>query len=573
MLAALAVMGALLYANTLQVPFYLDDVANIQENRAIQLKTFDLPGLLGAGAGGFVPNRPVAYISFAVNYVLSGPSIAGFHIVNTSIHILTAVFLMLFLQKTFRLPSSGVGPENTHMLAFAGALLWLVHPLHTQSVTYVVQRMNSLAAMFFILSFCCYVQGRTDGGRARRGIWLAGAGISGLLALGTKENSATLPFFILLYEWFFIQDLSNAWLRKHLPLIIGALAIVSLIAFYYLGTKPFTSILATYSTRDFTLSERVLTQFRVIILYGSLLLFPHFARLSLEHDITVSHTLFDPVSTFFALLWILALLAFAVYLARRERFIAFAVLWFLGNLVIESSVIGLEMVFEHRTYLPSMLVVAVLVVLLGRGLKQKQEPFWGVLGLVVLVFSLWTVERNNQWKEPVGFWQDCVRKAPASPRPYNNLGLVLAERGETEAAIAQYRESLLRNPSFFMAHNNLGVALQRQGKISEAAEHLLLALPGDPNNAKIHNNLGSIYARLKALDKSARHLEEALRIDPDYAEAHNNMGNLLMLQGRIREAIVHYQQALALKPGNENTRYNLDMAMRQAANLPLGPHL
>lgn len=569
MLAALGVMGALLYANTLQVPFYLDDAANIQENRAIQLKTWQFSGLLDAGAGGFVGNRPIAYISFALNYLFFGENLAGFHVVNTIIHVLTAVFLFLLLLKTFELPTSGVGSEHILMIAFAGALLWLVHPLHTQSVTYIVQRMNSMAAMFFVLSLYCYVQGRTLEGKTRQGAWLAGACLSGLLALGTKENAATLPFFILLYEWYFIRDLSVIWLRKQLPVMIGVLVAVSLIAFYYLGTKPLASILASYAPRDFTLAERVLTQFRVVMFYGSLLLLPHYGRLSLEHDFSVSHSFFDPLSTGFAMLSVLALLVFAVYLARRERFISFAIVWFLGNLVIESSVIGLEMVFEHRTYLPSMLVVAGLVVLLGRYVKQS--PFWTVVGVVVLVFSLWTIERNNQWRNPVEFWQDCVRKAPASPRPYNNLGLVLAERGETEAAIVQYRESLRRKPAFLMAHNNLGVALQKQGKFREAAEHLLFALQSDPFNAKLHNNLGSIYARLNDFDKSARHLNEALRIDPGYGAAHNNKANLLMLQGRFSEAISHYRQALAINPENGDARFNLERALALSGQLPGSP--
>lgn len=565
MLAALVVMGALLYANTLKVPFYLDDVDNIKENRAIQLKTLQFSDLLDAGAGGIVANRPVAYISFGLNYLLFGQNLAGFHVINTLIHILAAVFLFLLLIKTFQLPNSGVGPKNAQMIAFAGALLWLVHPLNTQSVTYLVQRMNSLAAMFFVLSLYCYAQGRTLEGRARQGAWLAGACISGLLALGTKENATTLPFFILLYEWFFIKDLSTAWLRKHLPVLIGVLVVVGLVAFYYLGTKPLDSILATYETRDFTLGERVLTQFRVVMLYGSLLLFPHYGRLSLEHDISVSHSLIDPLSTVFAMLAILALFGLAVYIARRERFISFAILWFLGNLVIESSVIGLEMVFEHRTYLPSMLVVAALVVLLGRYLKQS--PFWAIVVLVTLVFSHWTIERNNQWREPVGFWRDCVSKAPANSRPYNNLGLVLAERGETESAIVQFREALRIKPSSFMAHNNLGVALMRQDKLREAAEHLLLALSGDPYNAKIHINLGSTYARLNDFDKSARHLEEALRIDPGNETAHINMGNLLMEQGRFGVAISHFRQALAINPENKDARYNLGIALHLADKL------
>ena len=567
MLGTLVLMGVLLYANTLRVPFYLDDVANIEENRAIQLHSLQFSNLAGAGTGGLLTNRPVANLSFALNYYINGMNPAGFHVVNTLIHVLAGVFLFLFLVKTFGLPQHAVARDDALVLAFGGALLWLVNPLHTQSVTYIVQRMNSLAALFFVMALYCYAQGRTEAGKGRQLTWLAGAGVSGLLALGTKENAATLPFFILLYEWFFIQDLSSAWLRKHLPLFLGVLIAIALIGYFYLGTTPFDAIQATYKMRDFSLIERVLTQFRVVIFYIGLLLFPYPARLSLEHDFPVSHSLFNPPMTFFAILAILALLGLALYLARRQRFIAFAILWFLGNLVIESSVIGLEMVFEHRTYLPAMLVFPMIVLLLGRWLKAP--PLWVVLGVLTIVFSWWTVERNNLWLDPVKFWQECVHKAPTNPRPYNNLGQVLFERGEVEAAVGQYRQALQHKPSFFMAHNNLGIALKTQGKIREAARHFVMALDGDPGNAKIHNNLGNIYAGLGDYDKAALHLEEALRIDPGYASAYNNLGNLMMFKGRVSEAITYYRQALAITPGNADARHNLGVALRQAAKLPV----
>ena len=166
-------------------------------------------------------------------------------------------------------------------------MIWLVHPLHVQSVTYIIQRMNSLAAMFYILAMLLYARGRLARGKGKQSVFFLSSLGAGMLALGSKENAATLPLFILLYEWFFLQDLSFSWLRKRFLPILGVGVFLFFVAMIFLGQHPFDAILNSYGSRDFNMGQRVLTEFRVVLFYMGLLLFPHPARLNIDHDFSI----------------------------------------------------------------------------------------------------------------------------------------------------------------------------------------------------------------------------------------------------------------------------------------------
>jgi len=202
------VLGCLIYSNTLEAPFYFDDLPNIVQNPHIRLTELTLEDLTRAGFKSHSSSRPIANITFALNYYLQQYDVTGYHVINIIIHLLTGIFLYFFIRITLHLsiPES----PNPSIISFFAALLWLVHPIQTQSVTYIVQRMNSMAAMFYILSLLLYVCGRLA--RQNRIMWpyFGGCAVAGVLAMGCKQIAATLPFFLLLYEWYFFQDLKMA---------------------------------------------------------------------------------------------------------------------------------------------------------------------------------------------------------------------------------------------------------------------------------------------------------------------------------------------------------------------------
>jgi tetratricopeptide (TPR) repeat protein len=599
LLVLLALPVIFIYADTLTSPFIFDDKNNIEENPHIRISRITLKDLAAAAFDSPMHQRPVAYISFAFNYYLHGYNVVGFRLVNVIIHVISGILLYFFMRATFRTPALQSCGTHAKWISFFAAAIWMVHPLQTQSISYIVQRMNSLAAMFYILSFLLYVHFRINPQKRSKGWLLSGCILAGILALGSKENAATLPFFIILYEWYFFENLSLKFLRDHIAGLVGFLLLLAIIFLIYVGVDPLEKILATYENRNFTPIQRILTQFRVVIFYISLFLWPHPARLNLDHDFGLSHSLTDPITTLFSMLAIAVLMALAVITARNQRLISFCILWFLGNLVIESSIFGIEIIFEHRLYLPTMLSGLIIVLFVYRWAK----PIWlqtVILCTLVAVGSVWTYERNKVWRNRLTIWEDCVKKSPQKARPYNNLGVALADEGRHKEAIAHYHKAIQINPYYPNAHANLGLTLAKQGKIEEGITQLLKALqlkPKDhetlsnlgvallmqeryaeavkslseaveinPHFAKAHNNLGVALRRQNRLQEAMVHLRSALELDPDYAEAYNNLGVTLAIQGRYEEAIEQFSAALEINPGYAKARQNLEKSLEDKSN-------
>ena len=595
LLVLLTVPVIFIYADMLTGPFIFDDKINIEENPHIHLTEITFKSLAAAAFDSPSQRRPVANISFALNYYLHGNNVVGFRLLNLIIHVISGILLYFFIRATFRTPALQSWDMNARWISFFAAAIWMVHPLQTQSISYIVQRMNSLAAMFYILSFLLYVHFRMNRQKRSKGWLLIGCILAGILALGSKENAATLPFFIILYEWYFFENLSLKWLKDHFLGLAGLFLVMAAIALIYLGTDPLDKILAGYNIRNFTPTQRILTEFRVVIFYISLFLWPLPSRLNLDHDFALSSSVADPITTLFSILAIAVLVVLAVITARNHRLISFCILWFLGNLVIESSIFALEIIFEHRLYLPSMMFSLVIVLLVYRLAK----PAWlktAILCVLAIVGSVWTYERNQVWRDRITLWQDCVKKSPQKARPYNNLGAALADNGQYNEALAHYHRALEINPYYPNAYANLGFILVKQGKVEEGITQLLKSLQIKPNDyetlsnlgvallmqeryeeagkylsdaleinphfAKAHNNLGVVRRRQNRFQESIDHLRSALKLDPDYAEAYNNMGVTLASQGRYEEAIKQFSAALEINPGYAKARQNLEQSLR-----------
>ncbi|PQP35664.1 hypothetical protein C6A37_01495 [Desulfobacteraceae bacterium SEEP-SAG9] len=594
MLLVFVLIGFSVYSNTFNSPFVFDDTTAIEDNLHIRMTEISWK-TIADGAVGYSWTRPISMLSFAFNYYLGQYNPVGYHLVNTSIHILTGIFLFFFIKTTLILPSLRSRYAHPVVIAFCSALLWLVHPVQTQSVTYIVQRMSSLAAMFFVLSFWLYAKGRLVQKQNSKDLnpdqiakikaqpikentqpptpdprpptpynylWFAGSALMGLLALGSKENAVVLPFFVFLYEWYFFQDLNGRWLKPYLKYLLGIVFLFVLIALIYMGLNPWEIIfnLRDYLQNEFTITERVFTQFRVVIYYLSLMILPHPSRLNLDYDFPLSHSLIDPITTLLSLGIIVGLLGVAIYMAKKERLLSFCILWFLGNLVIESSVIPLAIIFEHRLYLPSMLVCLVAVIWIFRLLNQK----WLGVALfcaVAMLFSFWTYQRNSVWQDRVTLWKDCVQKSPNKARPHYNLGNALVAQNRLSEAIGHYFMAARINPDDPDTQNNIGNVLSKQGKENEAIPYFYEALQIDPNHSRAYYNLGSALAEQGKTDEAKKYLSEALRIDPDYGQAHNNLGGVLAAEGKIDQAISHFSRAVELEPDNEEAYSNLGNAL------------
>ena len=554
-----SVLGFGIYASTLGGPFVFDDLRRITENHSIRITELNAENLIEAAFGEqSAKARPIGNITFGLNYYFHQYSPEGYHIVNIIIHILAGIFLIIFIKTTLNLPSQKSEIDQPFMVALFAALLWLVHPIQTQSVAYIVQRLNSLAALFYILAFWLYVRGRLAGQAGKKWGWFGGAALAWVFALGCKQNAATLPFFIFLYDWYFFQDLSADWLKRKFKFALLVCVVFSLVALLYLGLDPLEKLssIKDFANKEFTLSERVMTQFRVVVHYVSLIIFPHPSRLNLDYDFPLSTSLINPFTTLLSLIAIGGLIGLAIYLAKKERLISFCILWFFGNLVIESSIIPLAIIFEHRIYLPSMMVCLIPVVLVYRYIKIDWVKV-GLLGLLMIGLSVWTYQRNRVWENKVTLWSDVVKKSPNKARPNFNLAAAFSEQKRDKEAIPLYHRALEINPNLAEPNINLGEALERQDKIGEAAEHYRAALQIDPDLPEAHNNMGAILAKQGRGEEAISFYQNALKLRPHYASAHFGLANELVEKGEIEEGIDHYYQALKYKPEYAEAHNNL----------------
>lgn len=556
-------VGSLVYSNTLNVPFHFDDTGNIK-NPALRMEHLSVDEIVKALSTGTLKTRPVSNLSFAFNYYLGGYRVQGYHLVNISIHLFAGIFLYLLLRLTLDLPVNKEKYGDFPGLAFVTSLLWLVHPLGTQSVTYLVQRMNSMTAMFYILALLFYVVGRKRQMRIERRqasfpswVWFCASGISGLLAIGSKEIAATLPVMIFLYEWYFFQNLKWEWLRKKFYWLTGVIFVFGGLAFFYLGKPPWEVFFSSCPTRDFTAYERLLTQFRVVMRYISLLVYPNPDRLALDYNFPFSTSLFSPLTTFYSFVASLCLLFLAVLLARKERLLSFCILWFFGNLVIESSVICLEIIFEHRTYLPSMFFLLFVVALLYR-LGRNRKIVSSVLVLLIMLFGHWTFNRNKVWHDSITLWNHDLSMFPDDARTHYNLGVALIKNGKREEGEKEYRLAIELDPDAEIAHNSLGSLLLLQEKRKEAEFHFREAVRVKPRYVKARVYLGILLRENGEYEEAILHFRAALEREPDDPVVNKNLGNTLLRSGKAEEGLSYLRKAQLKTP--KDTEVLLDVA-------------
>ncbi len=574
----LALAAVSLYWPTLDHGFVFDDLWNIQQNEAHRLERLDLDSLARAcrGAPG-MGNRPVSNLSFALSFYLARPDAgpSAYRWANILIHACNAALVYGILVLTL-----GIGAARRSSLAgasslaeassfvpeleqpsvgvpFAATLLWLASPLQTESVTYLHQRMTSLAALFLLASLFSYILGRLaeSPGRARAAFFASA--LCAALALGSKESAAVLPVVVVFYEWTFFQGLQTSWLgrsKKYLLLALLLLVVVSVL--YLRGAWSWLEWM--HAQMPYSPGERLLTQSRVVVIGLSLLLLPHPSRLNVDHELALSTSLFDPPTTLPAIGLLVMLVGLAIYCARRRwRFAFFGLLWLLGTQLIESSVIPVEMIAEHRLYLPS---VGMLFLLLeAASIRRRRVSRWACVPVagVALLFGAWTLERNQVWRDGTSLWTDAVAKSPLKVRPRNNLALALATTGETAKAEQQLRQVLRLQPLHPEARFNLGRLLLGEGEIDKAIYNLSVAVEQKESLFAAQHMLGLALLRTGELDDARSRLARALALKPESADTHFEMGNVLRLQGKLEQALPHYLFALERSPKQVRRHYEV----------------
>jgi tetratricopeptide (TPR) repeat protein len=536
--------------------------------------------------------RVIADVTFTFNYWLSGPDVFGYHVVNLIIHICTAFLvyqllfqILLFAEKSSISPGGDSSNDScTNALpplsdtlfwaSFFAGLIFLLHPLATQAVTYITRRYNSLATLFYVASIVCYLKSRGIVSRGREQgdtflskslffdlrhlAWYGLSLVAAVFAMHSKEISITLPVMLVLLEFLVVQsNLEDVAGRILYLLPLLATGLIVPYHYYFVGQwgQPLQDELlprAGFAEKEY-LSRRTYFFSQLGIIWSIYLrLLALLWGQNVEHDFFVSDGLFH-ATTLAASLGLLSLMAIAGLTLRRYRLLALGILWFFVTISVTSSIIpSMIFVAEHRVYLP-MIGLAFVTAGMFKYLRRPRL-FLAMAIPLMLILSVLTFMRNNVWKSDLTLWGDALRKSPNMGRPYDNYALALHRVGRLDEAISYYEKVLtmpivpyksdLSHKLFALA--NLGTVYADKGMHKEAlqAYQSSVRLTAPKHAGRTYFNMGNLFAELKQHDKAIESYKKALEISPGNYRAYTNLGWLLMSLGRNDEAEATFKRAL-----------------------------
>jgi tetratricopeptide (TPR) repeat protein len=582
--AVLAAAAIAVYSRTFSVPLLYDDHAAIAGNATIRHWTTAFFPPINTTTTG----RPILNFSLAINHAISGTAVWSYHALNLAIHVLAAQTLFGIVRRTLRLRSGqALAPSDATLVAFAASLLWTLHPLQTESVTYVIQRAESLMGLFYLLTLYCFIRATTDAEsglgkhkdtetQSRHGLsqdsfvplclrgsrrfsvwWFALSFFACLLGMGTKEVMVSAPLIVLLYDRTFVAgSFREAWRRRwgvHAALAATWLPLAGLVAgagWDRNGTSGFDVGITPWAYW--------LTQFEAVTRYLWLSVWPH--PLVFEYGTFWVHR--PAEAALYALVVVMLLLAVLVALWRRPA-LGFLGAWFFVILAPTSVMPGqIQMIVEHRMYLPLAAVTTLAAIGIYAALRRQS---WVVFTALALGLGLLAARRNEDYRSELAIWSDTVATRPNNERALVSLGNAWLEMpGHLNDAIAQYEAALRLKPDLAEAHYTLGVAWAHSPeRLNDAIAQYEEALRLKPDYAEAHNNLGNALNAEGRTREAIAQCKEALRLKPDLVEAHNNLGNALTAEGRTKEAIAEYEAALRLKPDLAEAHNNLGYALEK----------
>ena len=547
-IAIILLLGIIIYSNSFNCSFHFDDMTRIADNPGIR-HLADVKAWVN-----IYPSRPVGMFTFALNYHFNQLNVWGYHLVNLIIHLINAClvwWLTLLIFSSTALKDNPITKQKK-IIAFFTALLFVSHPLATQSVTYIVQRLNSLAAMFYLFSLILYIKARlSDKGSRIIYLLFAGSLISGVLAMLTKENAFTLPLVILLSEICLLRtrkiiiNFKNPGVILTLSVFLIAIIIV-LLKFSSGILKPIPA--SQYNPSTITPLNYFFTQLSVIVKYIQLLILP--INQNLDYDFRVSNTFFE-IRTVLSFLVLSFLIILAIYLFKRSRIITFCIFWFFITLSIESSFIPLsDVIFEHRTYLPSVGYFLLLTTIICLFLWNKYRYLAISIFVIIIVSnSFLTFERNKVWKDNLTLWNDVILKSPAKARPYINRGFAYVGLGQFDMALNDFSKAIDINPKYTDSYYNCGLAYVSLGQFDNALAEYSRAIEMDPTMVKAYSSRGVVYYKLGQSDKATADYSKAIEIDPKYTDAYYNRGLAYETLGQWDSAIADYTRVIEIDPG------------------------
>jgi Tfp pilus assembly protein PilF len=555
-----------IYSNAFTAPWFFDDIPNIVNNSHLHIDNI-MPETIWQTffAKPFRQGnlyRPVACLSFALNWFVGQDNTVGYHIVNVVIHYLTSVFLLLTIVQMFRTPilKHRLPEDGIYFTAFLTAVLWAVHPIQTQAVTYIVQRMASLAGMFYIIALYCYITGRLQTIKRIQYRYFAMCICSFLFALASKENAVLLPFSLLLIEYtFFIREKgnTNSFYLTILSMVVSLIVVAGFI--YLFNSGLISGFFDRAGSRPFSPYERALTETRVLLYYLGLIFYPTPSRFSIDHDFPLSTSLAAPWSTAMSVTAVLVMIILAFRFIHKRPLVCFAVLFYFINHLVESTILPLELIFEHRNYIPSFflflpLTVGIYSLLMNFLIYNRFKYIGFITFLIMLVSSVGMASyiRNMTYTSSEALWRDSLKKAPHSARALSNLGIDAGWEKDNSLerlqealylnykALNSYHQRITYKPAIIL---NMGNLLFNYGYYDQAIDQYNKALSLNPNSDDVRYHLAQAYVKNGKFRLAADEISKVIDKSPPNSLYFNVHGLAMLWLDRPEEALLSFRKA------------------------------
>lgn len=553
----LLIIGLVIYHQTFGFDFVFDDNEFIVINPYIKnLSNFHLIWKV------LPKTRLIGLASFAFNYHFNQLNPFGYHVFNFLIHVLAVTLVWAISKQLFTIV--GYLPSKNRLcqeLPFIIALLYLIHPCQTQAVTYISQRFESMATLFYLSSFYAYLKGRTSKNPSNKVIlFVLSAGLA-FIGILTKEVAVTIPIMVLAAEWIlwpkdFKALVSN---KKFIAFLAGALLFglifmklvkIDLSIFFNFG--PISS--ASHDGDIITSQNYLLTQMRVFLTFIRLLIFP--IHQTVDYDYPLSHSLINPPLTLIGALTIGLIIYLVIRLRQRLPLVALGLAWILITFSINMAP-RIDLIFEHKLYLISFGFILAVVYFLFTVLSRK--VFIILLICITMALSFASFKRNQIWKNSTTLWEDVIRKSPNKQRVYVSLGKAYLKEKRYPEAIAIFNHALLMNPNDYVSHLNRGMAYEAIGLEDDALKDMNEAVFYNPNNYVPYILRASIYTKQKNFQAAMADANEAIHLRPYFQYGYITRGIIYLQEGDIDEALKDFTEALRIAP------YDLDALNNRSA--------
>lgn len=601
-------ISLLAYFNTFANSFHYDDYSYILNNDAF--KEYINHSFSVRETFSNLSNRSTVLATLYLNFSIDGFNVFGFHVVNLIIHILSCLLIFLFVKETLRiiaftqynegnLPSISPSPlykrEGVRINApLIAGLLFAVHPVNTQAVTYISNRSTLMATCFYLVSFLCFIKGAIAKFYLKIFLLFFLSAVFFVLGFGSKIIIITAPVLFFIYYLCVIPQNSSLIKRAFLDKLpvsilagIAATPLILILISKYITHQRLTEMsntllskflgqaLMTISlTKDyFSSTIYLLTEFKVIVFYYlKMTIFPFNQNIDPDFPVAGGITDFSALSGLFI---IISILIIGLYFYKKNRLITFGIFWVYITLLPTSSIIPLiDTVAEHRMYLPYVGIVIIVSAFsnnfyLKDPLNSKKRVAYSLIFILfpIILFSILTVQRNFIWKDEISLWLDAGKKSPWLRRPFNNLGEAYEKNADYQKAIQALKKAIAISPDYDFAHNNLGTVYGKLNQIDLAIQEYRHVLQINNQFPTVHYNLGKAYEMKGMLHEAVQEYSLAIKQQFNFYQAYFNLADIYSRQGLYQKAISASQKFLKYKPSNPTAHFQLGNIFIKKGNI------